>query len=60
MKVETRCECEICCDGEHAGCCQECAGWGDNHEEPGSCLYCSGTGTCPVCDGARYNYEAAP
>lgn len=42
------CECVLCCDGEHAGSCKECAGWGSNNEED-SCSYCAGTGDCPVC-----------
>ncbi len=48
--ADTRCECVACCDGEHAGCCMECAGWGSNNDEE-VCSHCAGTGTCPVCDG---------
>lgn len=50
----TRCECVQCCDGEHPGCCKECAGWGDRLDGPGldmRCVYCDGTGVCPKCDG---------
>lgn len=48
--MDMRCECIQCCDGEHAGFCKECAGWGSNDEEI-QCSRCEGTGTCPICDG---------
>lgn len=51
------CECVSCCDGEHAGFCMECAGWGSNNEES-ICSHCEGTGTCPVCNGDEYPHQA--
>lgn len=45
------CECiSNCCEGEHAGYCFECAGWGEVDCEP--CDYCNGSGICPKCGGA--------
>lgn len=51
--MTTVCECTSCCDGEHAGRCRECAGWGDRIGEDGivTCEYCDGTGDCPKCLG---------
>lgn len=49
--MTTICECVQCCEGEHAGCCAECAGWGDVDGE--ECTHCAGSGICPVCDGAN-------
>lgn len=46
----TLCECVECCEGEHAGDCRECAGWGSVGSKP--CEYCSSTGICPICKGA--------
>lgn len=48
------CECVTCCDGEHAGRCKRCAGWGEIDGK--RCTYCDKDigwpGVCPVCDGA--------
>ena len=52
------CECVICCDGEHAGCCVNCAGWASVEGE--ECDYCACTGTCPVCEGANSPEEEPP
>lgn len=56
------CECEKCCDGEHAGECAECAGWGSLYNESSeryeACERCDGTGTCPVCNGACFRDDA--
>ena len=56
---EEPCECVQCCDGEHAGSCMECAGWGDRIDDEvpedqhsRDCDYCGRTGVCPVCRGA--------
>jgi len=46
-----QCECEQCCNGDHAGRCVECGGWAQY--EGDRCGHCEGTGICPVCDGAR-------
>lgn len=50
MSTTPRCECVLCCDGEHPGECKECAGWGEAGGEP--CDYCNETGVCPECAGA--------
>ena len=52
-----KCECELCCDGDHPGLCVECAGWADGRDG-GECEYCCATGTCPKCDGANYQMRA--
>jgi hypothetical protein len=49
-KMPTPCECVQCCEGEHAGYCAECAGWGDVDGE--ECMHCACSGICPVCNGA--------
>lgn len=48
--ADSVCECVECCDGEHAGFCAGCAGWGE--EEGNQCEKCEGTGVCPKCNGA--------
>lgn len=55
------CECVTCCDGEHAGDCRECAGWGHRISDDGivSCDYCYGSGVCPKCNGESKPDEAA-
>lgn len=45
------CECVLCCDGEHAGDCRDCAGWGES--DGVFCEKCNGEGTCPVCAGTK-------
>lgn len=45
-----KCECELCCDGEHSGNCINCAGIEEAME---GCDYCGETGICPKCKGAR-------
>ena len=46
------CDCiKNCCEGEHAGYCYECAGWGDSCDAEGVCGNCNGSGICPKCDG---------
>lgn len=55
-KSPNRCECVECCDGEHPGCCRDCAGWGDQLGGAGldyPCEHCDGTGVCPECGGAH-------
>ena len=49
-KRMSMCECRECCEGEHPGCCIECAGWGANNDEA-ECSYCGGSGICPTCHG---------
>lgn len=64
-RPEGTCECVECCDGEHAGCCMECAGSGEVFGEP--CQYCLDNelllgisrGTCPICEG-KATPSAAP
>jgi hypothetical protein len=53
--MDTRCECVICCDGEHAGECKHCAGWGDRLTGSGikTCNHCGGSGICQICHGAN-------
>jgi hypothetical protein len=55
MAKRATCECVQCCDGEHAGSCKECAGWGDRSTEEitGICNSCNGTGICPRCNGVN-------
>lgn len=53
---QPRCECVICCDGEHAGCCVDCAGCGDF--DGAHCERCDGTGTCQVCGGDCAEHRA--
>lgn len=57
-----QCECVQCCDGEHAGECAECAGWGDRctEELSGECEHCGGSGICPMCHGALRPTEESP
>ncbi len=49
-RLGKECECVECCDGEHAGFCKDCAGWGSNDEEE-TCSRCHGDGICSMCDG---------
>lgn len=53
------CECIECCDGEHAGDCMECAGWGENDDET-ECSHCGGSGACPACHGNSANEQRKP
>ena len=46
------CECTSCCDGEHAGECMECAGWGETEGQ--RCEHCDGQGLCHVCHGRNF------
>lgn len=48
-----QCECVECCNGEHAGQCKECAGWGYGETDDELCEHCNGEGTCPRCDGQQ-------
>lgn len=48
-------ECVECCAGEHAGECENCAGWGDVDGE--KCEKCDGDGLCSVCGGASGNFK---
>lgn len=49
-----KCECVTCCDGDHAGECKACVGWGDVPGEYWStCPKCEGSGLCQVCRGAN-------
>ncbi len=50
-RSERPCECVQCCDGDHAGSCIGCGGWG--HVDGVPCEACDGTGVCPVCGGAN-------
>ena len=50
-----KCECEVCCDGDHPGECKECAGWGEVAGTP--CDHCDGEGLCPVCRGAAGQFD---
>lgn len=54
MTERERCECETCCNGEHAGYCKNCAGWGEYTHEDGvsrRCEVCDGDGVCIKCGG---------
>ncbi len=46
---QQQCECVVCCDGEHAGYCRDCAGWGERGGI--ECEKCHGDGVCTVCNG---------
>lgn len=55
--ADGRCECEMCCNGEHPGKCKECAGCCEIDGRPCKYCYdpmhCGSTGVCPKCNGAR-------
>ena len=49
------CECVLCCGGEHAGECTNCAGWGEVAGE--HCEKCDGQGLCSVCRGTAGKFK---